>query len=81
MKRRRENPSLFPSGKPLALLQSGHSMVLLGSLGFAIVVSPSIEQKLDGVQKYPLQVFGLVLQCAALQIRNGLHLLGGRRIT
>src|SRR3954464_2959336 len=40
MKRRREKPSLWPIGKPLAFVQSGHSIVLFGSLGLAMVVSP-----------------------------------------
>src|SRR5260370_396879 len=74
---RRENPLASPSGKPLALLQSGHSMVLFGSFGF--LMSASIEEELQRVQQHPLQVLGLLTKYAAAEVHHrGLSLRGRR---
>jgi hypothetical protein len=70
-KRRRVNPR--PRPMPLALLQVGHSMVLLGSLG--LLMCASIEEKLERVEERPLQILGLlpeaVRAAAGLEVGDG----------
>ena len=68
-KRRRENPCVSPSGKPLALLQSGHSILLFGSFGLRIA-RLSVEKKLQRIQEHPLQVFAALPKIPPGQVRD-----------